>query len=71
MNYNIISQLISIESKKETKNDPLYKITFNKVKESILNGSIPYKTQLPSSRELAKDLHGIDLASIFIRFIGS
>ena len=56
MNYNIISQLISIESKKETKNDPLYKITFNKVKESILNGSIPYKTQLPSSRELAKDL---------------
>lgn len=56
MTYNIIAHLMSIENIKESKNLPLYKITFNRIKESIINGSIPNKTKLPSSRELAKDL---------------
>jgi GntR family transcriptional regulator/MocR family aminotransferase len=47
---------MSVENIKEFENIPLYKTTFNRIKESIINGSIPYKTKLPSSRELAKDL---------------
>lgn len=49
--------LIKEDSKEESKNIPLYKKIYNKIKKNIINGSIPNNTQLPSSRELAKYLH--------------
>ena len=49
--------LIKEDSKEESKDIPLYKKIYNKIKKIIINGSIPNNTQLPSSRELAKYLH--------------
>ncbi|MEE9407762.1 MAG: PLP-dependent aminotransferase family protein [Polaribacter sp.] len=57
MTYNIISRLISIDKKENIARKSIYKKVFENIKNAIINESIPYKTKLPSSRELAKDLN--------------
>lgn len=56
MLQHIITHLISRENKENTTHKTLYKKNFESIKNLIINGSIPYKTKLPPSRELAKKL---------------
>ena len=57
MTYNIVTHLISLGSKKNNLNEPIYKRVFENIKKAIIDGDITYNTKLPSSRELAKDLN--------------
>lgn len=53
---NKIFNLVYTDDYKHIKGTPLYRIIYEKLKKSIVEGAIPNSTKLPSSRELAKKL---------------
>jgi GntR family transcriptional regulator/MocR family aminotransferase len=54
--HDITIHLILRDHNENTTKKYIYKKVFESIKKLIINGSIPYKTKLPPSRELAKKL---------------